>query len=42
MSKNSNKQRLDQFFIWFEDFKAKSKVKKKQPQWIKEVLEDND
>lgn len=42
MSKISYQQRLETLKIWLDDFKAKSKVKKKQPKWVKESLEDND
>ena len=42
MSKTSYQQRLETLKIWMEDLKIKSKVKKKQPKWFKESLEDND
>jgi len=42
MSKISYQQRLETLMIWIEDLKLKSKVKKKQPKWVKESLEDND
>jgi hypothetical protein len=42
MSKTSYQQRLETLKIWMENLKIKSKVKKKQPKWVKESLEDND
>jgi hypothetical protein len=42
MSKVSYQQRLETLKIWIEDKKIKSKVRKKQPKWIKDSLEDND
>jgi hypothetical protein len=39
MSKISNKQRLDTLRIWIADRKIKP-VKKKQPEWLKGILED--
>ena len=42
MSKTSYQQRLETLKIWMEDLKIKSKVKKKQPKWVKESLKDND
>jgi hypothetical protein len=42
MSKTSYQQRLETLKIWIENLKIKSKVKKKQPKWVKESLEDND
>jgi|APFre7841882793_1041355.scaffolds.fasta_scaffold18552_3 hypothetical protein len=42
MSKVSYQQRLETLKIWIEDKKIKSKVKKKQPRWIKDLSEDND
>jgi hypothetical protein len=42
MSKTSYQQSLETLIIWIEIIKIKSKVKKKQPKWVKESLEDND
>ena len=42
MSKISYQQRLETLKIWIEDLKTKSKVRKKQPKWVKEALEDNE
>ena len=41
MSKVSFQQRLETLKIWIEDKKIKSKVKKKQPRWVKDLV-DND
>jgi hypothetical protein len=41
MSKVSFQQRLETLKVWIEDKKIKSKVKKKQPRWVKD-LADND
>jgi hypothetical protein len=42
MSKVSYQQRLETLKIWIEDKKIKSKVKKKQSKWVKDLSEDND
>ena len=41
MSKTSNQQRLDTLKIWIVDRKIKPK-KKKQPDWLKSVLGENE
>lgn len=42
MSKTSNKQKLECLKIWSENLKyrAKKKPLKKQPTWLKEVLDN--
>jgi hypothetical protein len=39
MSKTSNVQRLAVLKIWLEELKRKGKIKK-QPEWLKEILNE--
>jgi len=41
MSKTSNLQRLSVLKIWLEEQKTKGRIKKKNPTWLKEILEEN-
>ena len=41
MSKTSNNQKLAVLRIWLEDLKKKSHVKKKNPDWLKEILDED-
>jgi hypothetical protein len=40
MSKTSNNQKIAVLKIWLEEQKRKGKIKK-QPTWLKEILEEN-
>ena len=41
MSKTSNNQKLAVLKIWLEDLKRKVKPKKKNPEWLKEVIDED-
>jgi hypothetical protein len=40
MSKSSNLQKLPVLRIWLEELKVKVKVKKKNPDWLKDILDE--
>jgi hypothetical protein len=40
MSKSSNLQRLQVLKIWLEELKTKGKIKKKNPDWLKDILNE--
>jgi hypothetical protein len=40
MSKTSNLQRLQVLKIWLEELKTKGKIKKKNPTWLKDILNE--
>jgi hypothetical protein len=40
MSKTSNLQRLQVLKIWLEELKTKGKIKKKNPDWLKDILNE--
>jgi len=42
MSKTSNRAKLDCLKIWLSDRKIKPKKKNTQPNWLKELYEDED
>jgi|LakMenE18May11ns_1017448.scaffolds.fasta_scaffold6330914_2 hypothetical protein len=37
MSKTSNRQKVETLAIWLKELQKKSKPKKKQPQWLKDL-----
>jgi hypothetical protein len=41
MSKTSNLQRLQVLKIWLEELKTKGKIKKKNPDWLKDILNED-
>ena len=41
MSKTSNNQKLAVLKIWLEELKHKVKHKKKNPDWLKEILDED-
>ena len=41
MSKTSNLQKLTVLKIWLEETKRKVKPKKKNPDWLKEILDED-
>jgi hypothetical protein len=41
MSKTSNNQKLPVLKIWLEELKNKVKVKKKNPDWLKDILDED-
>jgi len=41
MSKTSNNQKLAVLKIWLEEQKRKGRIKKKQPTWLKEILNED-
>jgi hypothetical protein len=40
MSKSSNLQKLPVLRIWLEELKTKGKIKKKNPDWLKDILNE--
>ena len=41
MSKTSNNQKLAVLKIWLEEQKSKGRIKKKNPNWLKEILNED-
>ena len=41
MSKTSNNQKLAVLKIWLEEQKRKGRIKKKNPVWLKEILNED-
>ena len=41
MSKTSNNQKLAVLKIWLEEQKTKGRIKKKNPVWLKEILNED-
>jgi hypothetical protein len=41
MSKTSNNQKIAVLKIWLEEQKRKGRIKKKNPNWLKEILNED-